>query len=76
MSKRTVDETGEREEFRKKHLYEGMSFKNLRAHPVQFAAAVQGRCQFLRVLVAVRRHGRQAAPDDAAQDVGHRRIFR
>jgi len=34
MSKRTVDETGEREEFRKKHLYEGMSFKNLRAHRV------------------------------------------
>ena len=34
MSKRTVDETAEREEFRKKHLNEGMSFRNLRAHPV------------------------------------------
>lgn len=34
MVERTVDETTEREEFRKKHLYEGMAFKNLKAHPV------------------------------------------
>lgn len=34
MAKRTVDETAEREEFRKKHLYEGMAFKNLKTHPV------------------------------------------
>ncbi len=34
MARRTVDETAEREEFRKKHLYEGMAFKNLKTHPV------------------------------------------
>lgn len=34
MERRTIDETVEREEFRKQHLYEGTSFKNLRGHPV------------------------------------------
>ncbi|HET6781201.1 MAG TPA: cupin domain-containing protein [bacterium] len=34
MERGTIDETSEREEFRKKHLYEGTSFKNLRSHPV------------------------------------------
>ncbi len=34
MERRTIDETSEREEFRKQHLYEGTSFKNLRGHPV------------------------------------------
>ncbi|MBI3975359.1 MAG: cupin domain-containing protein [Armatimonadetes bacterium] len=35
MAERTLDETTEREEFRKQHLYEGMAFKNLKAHPVR-----------------------------------------
>lgn len=34
MAERTIDETPEREEFRRQHLYEGMGFKNLKAHPV------------------------------------------
>lgn len=29
-----IDETGEREEFRKKHLYSGLHFRNLKTHPV------------------------------------------
>ncbi len=32
--RRTIDETIEREEFRKRHLYEGISFKDLKTHPV------------------------------------------
>ena len=34
MAKPNVDETIERAEFRKKHLNEGMAFKNLKTHPV------------------------------------------
>jgi len=34
MREQHIDETGEREEFRKKHLYRGLHFKNLKTHPV------------------------------------------
>lgn len=34
MAEGTLDETTERAEFRKQHLYEGMVFKSLRTHPV------------------------------------------
>ena len=34
MPQQHIDETTEREEFRKKHLYKGLHFKNLKQHPV------------------------------------------
>ncbi len=34
MAERTLDETTEREEFRREHLYQGMAFQNLKDHPV------------------------------------------
>ncbi len=34
MAERTLDETAEREEFRREHLYQGMAFQDLKAHPV------------------------------------------
>lgn len=34
MGAQHVDEVAEREEFRKKHLHKGLSFKNLKIHPV------------------------------------------